>query len=60
MKKVYQITGTEIFGTTKQELKPKRNELNDKALGRSHADTVANQWPHRITKGPDHPHLAKR
>lgn len=59
MKKVYQITGTDISGATKQELKAQRNELNTKALGRPHHEVEANQWPHRITKGPQHPHLVK-
>lgn len=61
MKKFYQITGTNIFGATKEELKSQRNQLNADALkleeGKKLSDTNSNTWPFRIAKGPEHPSL---
>jgi hypothetical protein len=63
MKKFWQITGTDVFGETKEALKPKRNELNRTALNLKNdqklEEVPSNTWPHRITKGPEHPSLAK-
>lgn len=64
--RIYAIRGTDITGATKEELKAKRAELN-LAAGFPEVETKkdkevipaapANTWPHRITKGPDHPHV---
>jgi hypothetical protein len=59
MKKFWRISQTDIVGETKEGLKPERNRLNQIALGlkadEKLSDTPSNKWPHRITKGPEHP-----
>lgn len=61
MKKFWNITGTNIYGATKVELKAQRDKLNHHAIGlkpdQSVKDIPSNQWPHRISKGPEHPGL---
>lgn len=61
----WKIKGTDHFGSTKEELKAKRRELNA-AAGIHEVETKvkdqilpanpSNTWPYRITKGPAHPH----
>lgn len=64
--RIYAIRGTDITGSSKEELKAKRAELN-LAAGFAEVETKkdkevipaapSNTWPYRITKGPDHPHI---
>lgn len=54
-KAIWKISGTEYTGATKEELKPKRRELNADA-GVVEADVSSNAWPYRITKTAAHPH----
>lgn len=51
----WKIRGTDITGASKEELKPKRRELNA-AAGVIEAEVSSNAWPYRVTKGPAHPH----
>ncbi len=56
MRKNYQITGTSTYAASKQELKTERDTLN-KAAGVDITKVPAAAWPHKITKGPEHPHI---
>jgi hypothetical protein len=63
----WKISGTNNFGSTKEELKARRRELNasegvhevDVTIeGQNYLAAPSNSWPYRITKGPGHPHNA--
>jgi hypothetical protein len=65
----WNITGTSIYGATKEELKPQRTKLNadngvyekdGKREDQEVQATPSNKWPFRITKGPDHPHVSAK
>lgn len=57
MRKFWQIKGTDTFSEVKSELKQERNKLNI-AAGINLKTEPASQWPYKITKGPDHPHVS--
>ncbi len=64
---IWIIRGTDFSCKTKEALKIKRRELNEAAGvyevdtqkdGKTIEATPSNQWPYRITKGPDHPQFS--
>lgn len=54
-KKTYAVANN--FAADKQSLKPIRTQLN-KDAGVIEKDVASKDWPFRITKGPDHPHVS--
>lgn len=58
-KKLWQITGTNEFGSSKEELKKLRTQLN-RDTGVDEKETDSNKWKFRITKGPEHPNYSSR
>lgn len=57
-KKLYRITNTAICGINRESLKQERKAKNLEA-GVDEEKVNHSEWPHKITKGPHHPHKQK-